>query len=220
MTFRYHFYIVMSRSSEDRTEEQRETNESNGRRNGDGWGDQQARHDDARTTESVRNGNAAIMPLLLDGEEILVDARPAWSAWSFHLLIAGLVVVGSLLVGETEVVGVGIVVAALLVGYVWFQRKKVRYLVTDRRIVVVTGISSKQTNETWMEDVRGMQTGASFVERFLGHGHITVSDSILSRGSLLAMSGLQGLTLGGISNYEEIANVVRQRQAERKAGNY
>ncbi|PSQ27337.1 hypothetical protein BRD03_07105 [Halobacteriales archaeon QS_9_68_17] len=174
----------------------------------------------AQNTATTPDASAAIRSILLDGEEILVDSRPAWSAWSFHLIAAGLLVVGSLLTSEPAAIGGGIVVAGVIAAYVWFQREKVRYLVTDRRIVVVTGISSRQTNETWMEDVRGMQTGASFVERILGHGHITVSDSILSRGSLMALSGIQGLTLGGISNYEEIANVVRNRQAERKAGTY
>ncbi|WP_135821787.1 PH domain-containing protein [Halostella litorea] len=161
-----------------------------------------------------------IASILIRGEEVLISTRPAWSAWSLHLFVAALAVLASLAVGETEVIAVGFLAAGGIVGYVWYQRKKVRYLVTDRRLIVVTGISSKQTNETWMEDVRGMQTGASFIERFLGHGHITVSESILPRGSLLALSGFRGLTLGGIPDYEEIANVVRQRQAERKGGNY
>lgn len=153
-------------------------------------------------------------PYLFEGEEVLIDARPAWTAWALHLAIAGVVILGGLISFDTAVFLVALVFGALIVGYVWYQRKKVRYLVTDQRIVVSTGIKSRATNEAWMIDVRGMQTGASFVERLLGHGHITVSTSILPRGSMLPFGGaLRGLTLGGISNYEEVAEIIRERQS-------
>ncbi|AGB16505.1 putative membrane protein [Halovivax ruber XH-70] len=152
---------------------------------------------------------------LFDGEDVLIDARPAWTAWMVHLVVAIVAGLGGLLADESGMQLFGILIAAAIVGYVWFQRKKVRYLVTDRRILVVTGISSRSTNEAWMVDVRGMQTGASFMERLLGHGHITVSTDILSQGSLLA-SRLNGMTLGGISNYEDVAAVIRKRQAQEK----
>lgn len=146
---------------------------------------------------------------LLTGEEVVVDTHPAWSAWGFHLIGAALV----LLVGLASEPAFGIVVAAVIVAYVWYRRSKVRYVVTDRRIVVQTGLSAKQTNETWMEDVRGMQTGASVIERLLGHGHITVSHAVLPTG----IGRFKGLTLGGIANYEDVARTIRARQSERKA---
>ena len=155
--------------------------------------------------------------LLLPGEEVLIDARPAWSAWTGTLLLAGAITLFTLLSGESAAIAMGLLVAFALVGYVWYQRRKVRYLVTDSRVMVVTGITSRQTNEAWLEDVNGMQTGASFLERLLGHGHIMVSREILPSGSFFfsQLRG-QGMKLGGISNYEQIAQVVRQRQSERK----
>ncbi|WP_240756824.1 PH domain-containing protein [Natronorubrum bangense] len=150
---------------------------------------------------------------LLEGEEILIDERPAWSAWSYHLIVAGLVLLGSIAFEELLV---GVIGAGLIAAYVWYQRSKVTYVVTDRRIVVVTGHSSKSTNETWMEDVRGLQTGASAVERLLGHGHITVSHAVLPTG----FGRFKGLRLGGVPNYEEIAAVIRTRQSDRKDGRY
>ena len=155
-------------------------------------------------------------PYLLDGEEILFDARPAWTAWFPKLAFAVLVVLLGLISGEPGVIALTIIIGVLIVGYVAYQRMKVRYLVTDRRIIVATGISSKATNETWMVDVRGMQTGASLLERVLGHGHISVSTSIMPRGALLSFANLQAMTLGGISNYQKIAETVRQRQSELK----
>lgn len=150
---------------------------------------------------------------LLETEEVLIDTRPAWSAWSLHFLIAGIALLGGLVAEE---VLVGVLIAGAIGAYVWFQRSKVRYVVTDRRIIVTTGHSSKSTNETWMEDVRGMQTGASALERLLGHGHITVSHAVLST----KFGRFQGMTLGGVPNYEEIASVIRTRQSERKSGDY
>lgn len=152
----------------------------------------------------------ASMPLM-DGEEVLIDARPAWSAFSFQLLIAILVFIGGLAAGDAAVVA-GFLVAGAIIGYVFYQRRKVRYVVTDRRMMKLTGISSKASNEAWMLDVRGLQTGASLVERLLGHGHIVVSSDILSSG----FGRFRGMTFGGISNYEEVAAVIRERQNEQK----
>lgn len=167
--------------------------------------------------QSSRNPTGSGVPYLFEDEEVLIDARPAWTAWTLHLVIAALVAFGGLIADGSTTRLAGFAIAGALVAYVWYQRRKVRYLVTDKRIVVATGISSLATNEAWMIDVRGMQTGASFVERLLGHGHITVSTSILPRSSLLPFGGaFQGLTLGGIGNFEEVADVIRQRQSETK----
>ena len=155
---------------------------------------------------------------LLEGEEVLIDARPAWSAYAFQIILATLFLLGGLAEGGSAVFG-GVILAGAVVGYVWWQRKKLRYVVTDRRMMKLMGISSRSTNEAWMQDVRGLQTGASIIERLLGHGHITVStDIVSSAGSIpgLSVLAVNGMTFGGISNYEEIAQIIRQRQNELK----
>ena len=144
---------------------------------------------------------------LLDSEEILIDARPAWSAYSFQLIVAGFIIIGGLVAGNEAVIG-GLVVGGAIVAYVFYQRKKLRYVVTDRRMMKVIGLSSKTTSEAWMVDIRGLQTGASLIERLLGHGHITVSADILSTG----IGRFRGMTFGGISNHEKIAQIIRERQ--------
>lgn len=146
---------------------------------------------------------------LMDGEEVLVDARPAWSAYAAQILVAGIVLLGGLIAGN-EAVLLGVIVAAFILGYVVYQRRKIRYVVTDRRMMQVMGISSSATSEAWMVDVRGLQTGASFLESFLGHGHITISTDINGVGGLSRFRS--GMTFGGISNYEEVAHIIRKRQ--------
>lgn len=118
----------------------------------------------------------------------------------------------------------GVFVALFIVGYVWYRRRRIRYIVTDYRVLVVTGITTQATNEAWLEDIKGMQTGASFFERLLGHGHITVSHEILPRNAALPGLGLvlpflhlqAGLELGGVHDYQKVANLIRKRQAQRK----
>lgn len=144
---------------------------------------------------------------LLDGEEILINARPAWSAYSLQLIVAGLIIIGGFVSGNEAVIG-GLIIGGLIIAYVFYQRRKLRYVVTDRRMMKVAGLSSKTTSEAWMVDIRGLQTGASLIERLLGHGHITVSADILSTG----IGRFQGMTFGGISNHEKIAQLIRKRQ--------
>jgi len=159
---------------------------------------------------------------LLPNEQVVVDERPAWSNWTLQLVLAGLVLLASLVAGSEEpaLLVPGLLVALFIVGYVWYRRRRIRYIVTDYRILVVTGVTAQATNEAWLEDVKGMQTGASFFERLLGHGHITVSHDILPRKAGLPALGLlvpflqpqTGLELGGVKDYQKIANLIRKRQ--------
>lgn len=135
--------------------------------------------DPNRTASNATDG----LPLLPD-EEVLIDAKPTWCAWATHLGFAGVVAAAGLLLAFAETaVGIATVsVGAVVAGYVWYRRNRVRYLVTDRRTVVVSGFFSRTTTETWMEDVRGMQTSASRFERRQGYGTNTVSHGVIPAG--------------------------------------
>ena len=152
---------------------------------------------------------------LLDDEDVLVDAHPTWWAYALHLVLAGGIVLVGLLVGGGAGLGI-VLVGAIVAGYAWYSRNRVRYLLTDRRIVVVTGFRARKTNETWMEDVRGMATSASAFGRHQGYGSITVSHAVLPQ----TFGRLRGLHLRGVPEYEAVAAAIRERQSARKHVEY
>lgn len=166
---------------------------------------EQQRTDRGRTKQDTLSGSVP----LLEGEEILIDARPAWSAYFRLILLAGLILVAGLLQGGTQGLALGLVVAAGIGGYIFYLRRRRRYVLTDRRMMVLTGITSVSTNEAWMVDINNLQTGASLLERLMGHGHISVSDDIHGTGVGFLSSGMK---FGGIERHEEVAQVIREQQ--------
>lgn len=156
---------------------------------------------------------------LLEGEEVLVDAQPTWWNWIAHAVVGGLAGLAGLValaVGSTAAAALGLVTGLAIGGYIWYRRHRVRYLVTDRRIVVIAGFTARTTTETWMEDVRGLQTSTTAFSRGRGFGTITVSHAVIPQG----FSRTSALSLAGVPNYDDVANTIRQRQSERKAGDY
>jgi len=122
-----------------------------------------------------------------------MDTRPAWTVWMGQLVLAAFLVLGGLFLSqESGAAGLGLVFFALvIVGYVWYRRKRVRYVVTDRRVMILTGLSAKGSTETWMED-------------------IPLSSA------LPVFNAGKGLTLSGVSDYPQVANIIRRRQSDRK----
>lgn len=169
----------------------------------------------ATGTDSQPRPGSGDSPPLLEDERVLVDARPTWWAWTTHLVVAALLALSGLAFGGEAVIG-GAVLGLTIVVYVAARRSRIRYLVTDRRIVVISGFSARKTNETWMEDVRGLQTRTTAFSRRQGYGTITISHAVLPQG----FSRVTGLRLPGVPNHEAVADAIRRRQSERKAGNY
>ncbi|MHC3436778.1 PH domain-containing protein [Natrialbaceae archaeon A-gly3] len=183
----------------------------------------EVQYDESKATDRDQDRSGSSMPSdlpLLEDEDVLVDARPTWWNWITHAAVAGLIVLVGLVAaifGDGSwpaILGIG--VGLVIAGYVWYRRNRIRYLVTDRRIVVVTGFSARKTTETWMEDVRGLQTSTTTFSRGRGYGTITVSHGVIPQG----FSRTTGIRLSGVPNYEDVAETIRQRQSERKAGEY
>jgi uncharacterized membrane protein YdbT with pleckstrin-like domain len=125
---------------------------------------------------------------LLEGEEVLHNVRPSWSNWSGWII-------GSVLL---MFVGIGFVTIFVPI----LARYNSRYVVTTERVIQKTGILGTSTNEYRIEDIRQLQTGASWSEKLIGHGNIQFSSG--TGGSLV--------TFAGVPNYETIANTIRKHQ--------
>lgn len=171
-------------------------------------------------------------PHVLDDESILVETRPSWTVFVWQILTAILLVLAGIIAsGQTGSQGVlvgTVVIALLMFAWIWYRRRRVRYVITDRRAMIVTGISAKKTNEIWLMDARSMQTGASLLERLLGHGTVILSEATLTRSSLNVLGAIpilgtlpifnagRGLTFGGIKEPTRVANIIRKRQSALK----
>lgn len=126
---------------------------------------------------------------LLEGEQIKHDVRPAWSKWGGLILIslfASLFLIGIL----------GLV-------YVWLARKNHRYIITNQRVVEVSGVLGTSTTEYRISDIRQIQTGATMFEQFLGQGNVQISTGTMS-----------DIVFNGIPNYQEVSNTIREAQKE------
>lgn len=126
---------------------------------------------------------------LLQDENTIHDIRPSWSRWGGALLI-GLV---------TSIVLIGLVIIAV----VWLKRKNTRYIVTNQRLIEVSGIIGTTTTEYRIADVRQIQTGATWGEKVLGHGNLQFSTGTATM-----------ITFNGIPNHQEVANSIREIQRE------
>lgn len=124
---------------------------------------------------------------LFEGEEIEHNIRPAWSKWS------GLIIT-SLILSMFVIGVVGLV-------YVWLVRRNTRYIVTNERVVEVSGILGTHTTEYRIDDIRQIQTGASWSEQVFGHGNIQISTGTMG-----------AIVFDGIPEYQNVANTIRQAQ--------
>lgn len=126
---------------------------------------------------------------MLKDENTIHDIRPSWSRWS-----------GALLVGiVTSLMLVGVV----LLAWVWLQRRNTRYIVTNQRLIEVSGILGTNTTEYRIADIRQIQTGATWSEKVMGHGNLQFSTGTATM-----------ITFNGIPNHQEVANSIREIQRE------
>lgn len=126
---------------------------------------------------------------LLQDEEIIHDLRPSWSKWG-----------GALAIGVVTTI---FLVGFLILGWVWLARKNSRYVVTNQRIIEISGILGTSTTEYRIADIRQLQTGASWGEKFMGHGNLQFSTG-----------GATTITFHGIPDHQEVANTIRELQRE------
>jgi uncharacterized membrane protein YdbT with pleckstrin-like domain len=120
-----------------------------------------------------------------EGETTVWQGNPSWRSmllfyikWTLLSLIpaAARVILGAL--GHPHVIPTawfaGATVVALILTYVigWVRRRTTRYLVTDRRIQIRTGIATRHERTTHVDRVQNVNLHQSIFQRLLGIGDV------------------------------------------------
>ena len=142
---------------------------------------------------------------LLDGEYVLENVSPSFTNWWKSLAIGALFALGSLsaaVQGDLGTLFTGVIVSALIFGYVYYSRSRSRYIVTNERIKKDVGLIRSSSGEVRVPDIRSLNTHQGMIERFFSKGSVSID------------SGGAGGELGinGVKNYEELAHTIRQEQ--------
>lgn len=135
---------------------------------------------------------------LLQGESVLQNRRPGWAIWWKQIALAVLVLLSGV---AGDAAAGGFLVAAIIFGYVVLSRMQSRYLVTDERVKMKTGLLSKQSREYRIPDLQSITTSQSVFERLLGHGSITIRTA--SNDEIVWHS---------VPEYKDVANSIREEQ--------
>jgi len=118
-----------------------------------------------------------------EGETTVWQGHPSWKSmlvfyvkWTIISLIPVAVWVG-LNAGGSDISATWFAVATaigLVLTYVvgWIKRQTTRYLVTDRRIHIRTGIMSRNERTTHVDRVQNVNLNQSIIQRMLGIGDV------------------------------------------------
>lgn len=162
------------------------------------------------TEESTQNHQASTAGItLLDGEYVLENESPSWSNWWKSLTIGVIFAIGTLstaVQGDLGSATTGIVVTALIFGYVYYSRNRSRYIVTNQRVKKDIGLLRSSTGEVRIGDIRSLNTGQGLIERFWGKGTVKIDSG--GAGGELAISG--------VSDHEQLAHTIRQQQQQKE----
>jgi uncharacterized membrane protein YdbT with pleckstrin-like domain len=122
--------------------------------------------------------------LLTDDEQVLREFHPHWRvlllpiAWA-AVAIAAVVVAAALQDGTVVLVTAGVAALAWLAVGVpplvrWYA---VRYVLTTERIIVRTGILSREGTEIPLENINNVLFSQRLVERMLGYGDVLIESA-------------------------------------------
>ena len=122
---------------------------------------------------------------LLPGERVVYRARLHWIAFRASLLLLALAIVAGVagqLVSTSPYedawklwVPAGLVVLALLAALgPWIRRTTSEFAVTDKRVLVKTGVVQRDSLETLLSKVEAIGVDQTLLGRMLGFGTITI----------------------------------------------
>lgn len=136
-------------------------------------------------------------------EEILVNTHPSWSVWIKQLLLAVVILFGSVATGEGTLMIGGLVISAVIIGIVYLGRKSSRYVVTSERIKHKVGLLSKSSHEYRISDIESLSTEISLSERILGHGNIKIKTA-----------ANDNVPWHGVPEHEQVCRQIRKMRRE------
>ena len=117
---------------------------------------------------------------LIQGEKLIYETGLHWSVLIWPVIIALIVAAGGvacLLQKDTNFLyaGAALLVAALIiVGVAMFRRSAVEMAVTNRRVIIKTGLASRRSLEIMLAKVESIGIEESAMGRMLGYGTLTI----------------------------------------------
>jgi membrane protein YdbS with pleckstrin-like domain len=117
---------------------------------------------------------------LIQGEKLIYETGLHWSVLVWPVIIALIVAAGGvvcLLQKDTNFLYAGaalLVVALIIVGVAMFRRSAVEMAVTNRRVIIKTGIASRRSLEIMLAKVESIGIEESAMGRMFGYGTLTI----------------------------------------------
>ncbi|MBV1849100.1 PH domain-containing protein [Catellatospora tritici] len=123
--------------------------------------------------------------VLTDGEQVELDLHPHWKAmiWPVTVLVLALAaVISALVLLDNEVLiyiiaGVAVVAVAWLSFWPWLVWRTTHYVLTNERVLLQTGVFSRDRRDIPLSRVNDHSMNQRFVERLLGCGTLTIESA-------------------------------------------
>lgn len=118
------------------------------------------------------NRYAALMGIVADSEIIHLTLRPAWRAfWKGFAFIFLIVALSA----AAEWLPAGLILALFIFTVITLLRYQMLYTVTSKRVIVRTGLVSRNTKEVEIRHTRELQVRQGIIERLLNYGTLEVT---------------------------------------------
>ena len=117
---------------------------------------------------------------LLDGEELIYEARISWVVFLKPALLSGILcLIAVLWTGDSARLmwGLGLGAVVLGIGGALIRIATTEIAVTDKRIILKTGFVKRETMEQFLEKIDSISVDQTVIDRLTNSGTITVRGS-------------------------------------------
>ena len=117
---------------------------------------------------------------LISGEQLIYQTGLHWSVLVWPVIVALMIAAGGvvcLLQKDTDFLYAGaalIVVAVVIVAVAMFKRSAIEMAVTNRRVIIKTGLASRRSLEIMLAKVESIGIEESAMGRMFGYGTLTI----------------------------------------------